>query len=92
MYIEDFNICKNIQKEIDELCKKWFEKNGEDWQHYSNWHFLTNEDAILITYWYEDFWSNTEMYTEVGTIKVTYNELLNFQNYENNEIKQGTTV
>ena len=51
MYIEDFNICKNIQKEIDALCKKWFEKNGEDWQHYSNWHFLTNEDAILITYW-----------------------------------------
>lgn len=82
MNIEDFNFCKNIQKEIDVLCKKWFEKNGENWQHYSNWYFLTNEDAILITYWYEDFCSNTGSWQGVETIKVTYNELLNFKDHE----------
>jgi hypothetical protein len=79
MNIEDIKNYKSNKKELDTLCQKWFKENGEDWQYYNGWDFIENEDAIRITYTYQDFWSNTEMYTEVDTIKVTYNELLKLQ-------------
>lgn len=73
-----------IHKEISQLCEKYFASTmDEDWQHYTGWEF-TGDNKIRLNYSYEDFWSNTEMYTEWDSTTVTYEELIKF-NEENKE-------
>lgn len=45
---------KEIQKLIDPLVKRFFEKYYEEWQHFSDWHFDDNGD-IIINYSYLDY-------------------------------------
>lgn len=45
---------KEIQKLIDPLVKRFFEKYYEEWQHFSGWKFDENGD-IIINYSYLDY-------------------------------------
>lgn len=58
------------------LVKVYADKNLEDWQHFSGWNFIDGGRNIEINYAYEDFWSNTETYTEFGSITVPLEDVL----------------
>ena len=45
---------KEIQKLIDPLVKRFFEKYYEEWQHFSDWDFDDDGD-IIINYSYLDY-------------------------------------
>lgn len=72
-----------ICKEIGQLCEKYFVNNMQDWQHYIGWEFA-GDDKIRLDYSYEDFWCNTEMCTEWDSTTVTYEELIKFNEENNN--------
>jgi len=72
--VEEINTYLKVKEALYYLCDKWDKNNLEDWQHYSG--FRINEDNITIEYTYQDFWSNTETYTEYDSIKVPIKEIL----------------
>ena len=72
--VEEINTYLKVKDELYYLCDKWAKNNLEDWQHYSG--FRIDEDNITIEYTYQDFWSNTETYTEYDSIKVPIKEIL----------------
>lgn len=76
---ENIVIYQQIRNLLDDVCKKYFEANYEiDWQHYSGWSICDNCESVYIHYSYEDFWSNTETYTEVSEVKVKIDDLIEF--------------
>jgi hypothetical protein len=72
--VEEINTYLKVKEELYYLCDNWAKNNLEDWQHYSG--FRIDGDNITIQYTYQDFWNNTEMYTEFDSIKVPINEIL----------------
>lgn len=81
---DNISLFISIKNLLDDICKKYFEANhNTNWQHYSHWSIDDKCETIYIHYSYEDFWSNTEMYTEVGTTKVSINELIEFSKMVN---------
>lgn len=72
--VEEINTYLKVKDELYYLCDKWAKNNLENWQHYSG--FRIDGDNITIEYTYQDFWSNTEMYTEFDSIKVPIKEIL----------------
>lgn len=72
--VEEINTYLKVKEELYYLCDNWAKNNLEDWQHYSG--FRIDGDNITIEYTYQDFWSNTEMYTEYDSIKVPIKEIL----------------
>jgi hypothetical protein len=72
--VEEINTYLKVKEELYYLCDNWAKNNLEDWQHYSG--FRIYGDNITIEYTYQDFWNNTEMYTEYDSIKVPINEIL----------------
>lgn len=72
--VEEINTYLKVKEELYYLCDNWAKNNLEDWQHYSG--FRIDGDNITIEYTYQDFWNNTEMYTEFDSIKVPINEIL----------------
>jgi hypothetical protein len=72
--VEEVNTYLKVKDALYYLCDKWAKNNLEDWQHYSG--FRIDGDNITIEYTYQDFWSNTEMYTEYDSIKVPIKEIL----------------
>ena len=72
--VEEIKPYLNVKSELNDLCNKWAKNNLKDWQHYSG--FRVNENNVTIEYSYQDFWSNTEMYTEYDSIIVPINEIL----------------
>lgn len=72
--VEEVNTYLKVKDELYKSCDKWAKNNLEDWQHFSG--FRVYENDIIIEYTYQDFWSNTEMYTEFDSIKVPIEEIL----------------
>ena len=75
--VESYNI--SIET-VAPLVKVYADKNLEDWQHFSGWNFVNGGRDIKINYSYEDFWSNTEYYTEFGSITVSLEDILKVMN------------
>lgn len=71
--VESYNI--SIET-VAPHVKKYADKNLEDWQHFSGWNFIDGGRNIKINYSYEDYWSNTEYYTEFGSITVPLEDVL----------------
>ena len=65
--VESYNISLET---VAPLVKVYADKNLKDWQHFSGWNFIDGGRNIKINYSYEDFWSNTEYYTEFDSISV----------------------
>ena len=72
--VEEVNTYLKVKDELYKSCDKWAKNNLEDWQHFFG--FRVYENDIIIEYTYQDFWSNTEMYTEFDSIKVPIEEIL----------------
>ena len=72
--VESYNI--SIET-VAPLVKVYADKNLKDWQHFSGWNFIDGGRKIKINYSYEDFWSNTEYYTEFGSITAPLEDVLN---------------
>lgn len=72
--VEEVKTYVKVKDELYKSCDKWAKNNLEDWQHFSG--FRVYENDIIIEYSYQDFWSNTEMYTEFDSIKVPIEEIL----------------
>ena len=72
--VEEVNTYLKVKDALCYLCDKWAKNNLEDWQHFSG--FRVYENDIIIEYSYQDFWSNTEMYTEFDSIKVPLKEII----------------
>lgn len=51
---------KDIQKLIDPLVKRYFEKYYEEWQHFSDWDFDDIGENVIINYSYLDYNDNWE--------------------------------
>ena len=71
--VESYNI--SIET-VAPLVTVYADKNLEEWQHFSGWNFIDGGRNIKINYSYEDFWSNTETYTEFGSIIVSLEDIL----------------
>lgn len=71
--VESYNISVET---VAPLVKVYADKNLEKWQHFSGWNFIDGGRNIKINYSYEDFWSNTEYYTEFGSITVSLEDVL----------------
>lgn len=72
--VEEVKTYLKVKDILNNLCDNWAKNNLEHWQHYSG--FRVYENDIIIEYSYQDFWSNTEMYTEFDSIKVPIKEIL----------------
>ena len=66
----------NSLKMVAPLVKVYADKNLEKWQHFSGWNFTNNGKTIQINYSYEEYWSNTETYTEFDSITVSLIDIL----------------
>ena len=75
--VESYNISLET---VAPLVKVYADKNLEDWQHFSGWNFIDGGRNIKINYSYEDFWSNTEYYTEFDSITVSLEDILKVMN------------
>lgn len=71
--VERYNVSVET---IAPLVKVYADKNLEDWQHFSGWNFVNGGRDIKINYSYEDYWSNTEYYTEWGDTTVPLIDIL----------------
>lgn len=56
-----------ISKTISPLVEQYFKKTYEEWKHFCGWNFSEDGYKIYINYSYEDFYSNTESFTEHDT-------------------------
>lgn len=72
--VEEVKTYLKVKDELYKSCEKWAKNNLRDWQHYSG--FKVEEDTITIEYTYQDYWSNSDSYTEFDSIKVPINEIL----------------
>lgn len=78
---ENIVIYQQIRNLFDDICKRYFEANYDtDWYHYSNWSIDDNCEIVYIHYSYEDFWSNTETYTEFSEVRIKIDDLIEFSN------------
>lgn len=71
--VESYNI--SIET-VAPLVEKYVDKNLMDWQCFSGWNFVDGGRNIEINYAYEDYWSNTESYTEFDNIIVPLEDIL----------------
>lgn len=71
--VESYNISTET---VAPLVEKYADKNLEDWQCFIGWNFINGGRNIEINYSYEDFWSNTESYTEFDSIAVPLEDVL----------------
>ena len=71
--IESYNISVET---VAPLVKVYADKNLENWQHFSGWNFIDGGRNIKINYSYEEYWSNTETYTEFDSITVPLEDVL----------------
>jgi hypothetical protein len=71
--VESYNI--SIET-VAPLVEKYADKNLKDWQCFSGWNFVDGGRNIEINYAYEDYWSNTETYTEFDSINVLLEDIL----------------
>lgn len=71
--VESYNISVET---ITPHVEKYADKNLEDWQYFSDWNFVDEGRKIKIHYSYEDYWSNTETYTEFDSITVPLEDVL----------------
>lgn len=65
-----------INKTISPLIKQYFKENNESWKHFTGWNFSEDGTKIYINYSYEDFYSNTETFTEYDTEIVPVENIL----------------
>lgn len=71
--VESYNISVEI---VAPLVEKYADNNLKDWQCFSGWNFVDGGRNIKIDYAYEDYWSNTETYTEFDSITVPLEDVL----------------
>lgn len=72
--VEEVKTYVKVKDELYKSCEKWAKNHLDDWQHYSG--FRVDENDIIIEYSYQEFWSNTEMYTELDSIRIPIKEIL----------------
>lgn len=87
IYKQDVIRYKMLNKFLNGACQTYFEQNCEKWQRFVSWSFYGNDD-IVITYAYEDYYSNTELYTEYGEEIVSIDKILDI----GNELYKDATV
>ena len=75
--VESYNISVET---VAPLVEVYADKNLKDWQCFSGWNFVDGGRNIKIDYAYEDFWSNTETYTEFDSITVSLEDILKVMN------------
>ena len=56
--VENYN---NSIETIGSLVKKYADSNLENWQHFSGWSFYNNGEKIILTYSYDDYYSNSSV-------------------------------
>lgn len=67
----------NISVEtVAPLVEVYADKYLEDWHLFCGWNFVDGGRNIKIDYSYEDYWSNTETYTDFDSIIVPLEEVL----------------
>ncbi len=71
--VEKYNISVET---VTPHVKKYADKNLKNWQHFSGWNFVNGGRNIKINYSYEEYWSNTETYTEFDSITVPLDDVL----------------
>ena len=71
--VEKYNISVET---VTPHVKKYADKNFKNWQHFSGWNFANGGRNIKINYSYEEYWSNTETYTEFDSITVPLEDVL----------------
>ena len=71
--VESYNISLET---VAPLVEVYADKNLEDWQLFCGWNFVNGGRDIKINYAYEDYWSNTETYTEFDDITVSLEDVL----------------
>ena len=61
LIVNEYN---KIHKELTPIVKQYFKNHLEDWKHFSGWTFAHNDNYIILYYSYENFFGNTETYSE----------------------------
>jgi hypothetical protein len=73
---EDILKCKELQKQLSELIKKYYEEYyAFPYQKYEGWSWAKNFNKIIISY---SFWNMYDEY-EYDEYEVTFEELSNFK-------------
>lgn len=75
--VESYNISVET---ITPLVEIYADKNLKDWQCFSGWNFVDGGRNIEINYLCEEYWSNTETYTESESIIVPLKDILKVLN------------
>ena len=83
--VENYNI--SIET-VTPLVEKYADKNLEYWQCFSGWNFVDGGRNIEINYVYEDYWSNTESYTEFDSITVPLEDVLGMMWYDDMSLEE----
>lgn len=64
--IEKIQECRKVKEFLDNVCEKYFEVHGPDWQSYAGWKFSDNyPNCIVINYAYYDWRDQYESGDEV---------------------------
>lgn len=87
--VESYNISVET---VAPLVKVYANKNLEKWQHFSGWNFIDGGRNIKINYSYEDFWSNTETYTEFDSITAPLEDILKMMWSDDMSLKEVIDV
>ena len=72
---------------FDKIINHYVADNLEHWKNFNGWSFSDNGEKIILHYSYENFWSNTETYTDFDSDVISMEIILKFYNEqgENNE-------
>ena len=82
--IEKIQEYKKVKEFLDEICEKYFETHGPEWQSYAGWTFSDNyPNRIIIHYSYYD-WDWRNQY-ESGDEIIPMDVLIEFSKRYNNE-------
>ena len=75
MTLEDIKQCRSTLNELNKLCEIYFDDHKDgDWQSYIRWDFFDDE-RIIISYSYEDFFSCADAFTDYGDMVVNLTDL-----------------
>lgn len=54
--IDKIQECKEVKEFLDDVCEKYFEVHGDDWEIYGDWKFSDDHPGhIIINYAYFDY-------------------------------------
>ena len=69
--IEKIQEYKKVKEFLDDVCEKYFEIHGDDWEFHSDWQFSDNyPNCIVIHYGYYDWRGQYDSSDQVVPIDV----------------------